>query len=154
MFILAPNQVIEKYPYTIGDLQRDNPNTSFPRNLSEEMLSSWNVFPVKYCPSPEFNEITENCNQINPTLENGEWVMTWEITSASSEEIAERLERKSIEVRQYRNQYLSDSDWVVTRAKETGTNIPTAWKNYRQALRDITSQEGFPHEVVWPTKPV
>jgi hypothetical protein len=24
---------------------------------------------------------------------------------------------------------------------------------YRQALRDITAQSGFPNEVVWPTKP-
>jgi len=27
------------------------------------------------------------------------------------------------------------------------------WATYRQALRDITAQEGFPYEVVWPPKP-
>jgi len=27
------------------------------------------------------------------------------------------------------------------------------WSTYRQALRDITEQEGFPYQVTWPTKP-
>lgn len=28
-----------------------------------------------------------------------------------------------------------------------------AWADYRQALLDIPQQSGFPHNVVWPTKP-
>lgn len=28
-----------------------------------------------------------------------------------------------------------------------------AWADYRQALLDIPQQSGFPHDVVWPTKP-
>ncbi|MGA0926878.1 MAG: phage tail assembly chaperone [Burkholderiaceae bacterium] len=28
-----------------------------------------------------------------------------------------------------------------------------AWASYRQALRDITGQAGFPYAVTWPTKP-
>jgi hypothetical protein len=31
--------------------------------------------------------------------------------------------------------------------------MTTAMAEYRQALRDITSQEGFPYDVTWPTKP-
>lgn len=54
------------------------------------------------------------------------------------------------EVRFKRDSLLSGSDW---------TQLPdapvdqTAWAAYRQALRDITYQEGFPANVVWPTKP-
>lgn len=29
----------------------------------------------------------------------------------------------------------------------------TAWKNYRQALLDVTNQDGFPNTITWPTKP-
>jgi len=36
---------------------------------------------------------------------------------------------------------------------EKGTNIPAEWELYRQALRDITGQAGFPHQVEWPVKP-
>ena len=52
-----------------------------------------------------------------------------------------------------RNQLLAETDWIVTKAKETGTNIPAAWKTYRQALRDITDTYKSQLTVVWPTKP-
>jgi len=151
MYLLAPNQTVEKFPYSIGDLRRDNSNTSFPRQLSDEMLAAWNIFPVKDRPAPAFNPATENCNQASPTLENGEWVMTWEVTPANAEEIAERLERKSAEARQQRNDLLSSCDWTQL------TDAPvdaSPWASYRQALRDITTQAGFPWDITWPEAPV
>jgi hypothetical protein len=150
MYVLAPNQTVEIFPYSIGDLRRDNRNTSFPGNPSEEMLASWNVFPVKDRPAPAFNPATENCNQVNPTLENGEWVMTWQVTPASAEEIAKRLERKSAEVRQQRNQLLNNCDW--TQLVDAPVDA-SPWATYRQALRDITDQPGFPWNVEWPAVP-
>lgn len=54
------------------------------------------------------------------------------------------------EIRKQRNRLLTESDW---------TQIPDctvdkqAWAEYRQALRDITKQVGFPTDVVFPTKP-
>lgn len=54
------------------------------------------------------------------------------------------------QIRQKRNKLLLASDW---------TQIPDctvdkqAWATYRQALRDITSQPGFPNDVVFPEKP-
>lgn len=56
-------------------------------------------------------------------------------------------------VRDQRDKLLSECDWIVIKAKETSTNVPAAWKTYRQALRDISSQEGFPNTITWPTKP-
>jgi hypothetical protein len=47
---------------------------------------------------------------------------------------------------------LNDSDWVVIKAKETGGTISSAWKAYRQDLRDIPSQSD-PDNITWPTKP-
>ena len=55
-------------------------------------------------------------------------------------------------VRTERNKKLAECDWVVTMHKEKGTNIPAAWKTYRQALRDMTSQSD-PQNAVWPSKP-
>ena len=61
-----------------------------------------------------------------------------------------------------RTKRLTASDWVVTMHKELGTNIPAAWKNYRQALRDLPSSatpklDSFGDldltSVTWPTKP-
>src|SRR5210317_1591668 len=52
-----------------------------------------------------------------------------------------------------RNAKLAETDWVVTMHKELGTNIPAAWKTYRQALRDITDTYTSLDDVVWPEKP-
>jgi hypothetical protein len=90
MYILAHNQIAEIFPYSIGDLRRDNPNVSFPRNPSEELLASYDVFPVIAQEPPPHDPITENLGQINPTLVNGEWLQAWEVTPASAEVIAVR----------------------------------------------------------------
>jgi hypothetical protein len=53
-------------------------------------------------------------------------------------------------VRQARTMLLSQSDW--TQVLDAPVD-KAAWATYRQALRDITEQAGFPHSVVWPTNP-
>ena len=57
------------------------------------------------------------------------------------------------EVRVVRNGLLAETDWVVTMHKELGTNIPTAMKTYRAALRDITDSATSLDDVTWPEKP-
>ena len=150
MYVLAPNQTVEIYPYSIGDLRRDNPNTSYPRNPSDAVLASWNVFPVTDEPTPAYNPATQNCNQVNPTLIDGKWVMTWVVTPATPEQIAERTSAKESEVRQQRNALLSACDWTQL----PDAPVPAApWAAYRQELRDVTAQAGFPWQVVWPEEP-
>ena len=66
------------------------------------------------------------------------------------------FQREMKNLREKRNQLLSSTDWIVIKAKETGTTIPTAWKTYRQALRDITENLTTVEEVnavVFPDKP-
>jgi hypothetical protein len=53
-------------------------------------------------------------------------------------------------LRSERNLLLASTDWTQVADAPVGQ---AAWATYRQALRDITSQEGFPHSVVWPNKP-
>ena len=63
------------------------------------------------------------------------------------------------EIREERDKLLAESDWVVTKAVEQnaqdglGVQIPVVWLDYRQALRDIPQQPGFPDNVTWPTAP-
>lgn len=58
-----------------------------------------------------------------------------------------------IRIREERDRLLAECDWVVVKAKETGSNVPAAWKSYRQALRDITSTFDSANDVVFPEKP-
>lgn len=66
------------------------------------------------------------------------------------EQVTEDLSKQ---IRAQRNDLLTQSDWIVIKSYETGTSIPQDWQDYRQALRDITAQDGFPYSVEWPTKP-
>lgn len=61
-----------------------------------------------------------------------------------------------------RDKRLTESDWVVTKATETGGAVSDAWKTYRQALRDLPASSsprlGLDYEldltsVNWPTEP-
>jgi hypothetical protein len=152
-YVLAPNQTVETFPYSIGALRRDNPNTSFPRNPSDAMLASWNVFPVTDKPAPDYNPATENCNQVNPTLIDDQWVMTWLVTPATPEQITERTEAKAAEVRQQRNELLADCDWTQLPDAPLDADAKLAWQLYRETLRMVPEQAGFPHNVTWPEEP-
>lgn len=54
-------------------------------------------------------------------------------------------------VREERDALLVGSDW--TQAKDVPDSVSAAWANYRQALRDVPQQAGFPTNVTWPQKP-
>ena len=56
------------------------------------------------------------------------------------------------EVRKLRNIELKNSDYIASIASESGVGISTAWKAYRQGLRDITKQADV-NNLVWPTHP-
>jgi len=56
-------------------------------------------------------------------------------------------------IRAERDSKLASSDWVILKAFETGAAIPASWATYRQALRDVPTQAGFPNNVTWPTVP-
>lgn len=56
----------------------------------------------------------------------------------------------AFDVRLQRDSLLSKSDWTQTQDAPVDTQ---AWQEYRQALRDVTNQEGFPTTVVWPEEP-
>tara|TARA_R100000541_G_scaffold77_1_gene162 strand:- start:763 stop:1077 length:315 start_codon:yes stop_codon:yes gene_type:complete len=66
------------------------------------------------------------------------------------------FDRAILKLREDRNKLLADSDWEVTMAKEKGTNLSSAFKTWRQDLRDITEGLTTVEEVegvVFPEKP-
>jgi len=73
--------------------------------------------------------------------------------TAAADETAYRTQKDAEQakaVREQRTQKLSDSDWTQI---ADSTADKTAWATYRQALRDITSQAGFPWTITWPDAP-
>ena len=86
-----------------------------------------------------------------------EWLSTdiEQPTDAEIEAEVARLqeEQPAKEARAKRDRLLTESDWVTIRATDTGDPVPTEWLDYRQSLRDITEQTGFPDNVEWPQEP-
>lgn len=62
-------------------------------------------------------------------------------------------EQRSADARTQRDALLAACDWRVTRAIEQGQALDPDWLTYRQALRDISEQAGFPDEIAWPAPP-
>jgi hypothetical protein len=152
MYIKLNNGAIEKYPYSIGELRKDNPNTSFPKNPGAELLAEWEVYWVSDTPMPQV-DYTKDVAEGTPVSTSDGWVQVWVVTDASPEEIESRTQSQSQSVRTDRDEKLSACDWVVIKATETEVPEIEAWKAYRQALRDIPQQSGFPWNVVWPQQP-
>ena len=60
-----------------------------------------------------------------------------------------RPPKTEAQIRSERDQLIAATDWWAT-SDRTMTAAQTA---YRQALRDLTDQAGFPEDITWPTKP-
>jgi len=65
--------------------------------------------------------------------------------------LAEESDRKANANREERNNLLAVSDW--TQMPDYSGAEKESWATYRQALRDIPEQEGFPENINWPTEP-
>ena len=72
----------------------------------------------------------------------------------TAEQLAQEAREAAVEsARAKRDRLLTESDWVTIRATDTGDPVPTEWLDYRQSLRDIPEQTGFPDNIDWPQEP-
>lgn len=83
------------------------------------------------------------------TLLNEQEFASWRIENPEPAKPADEL---AASVRAQRNGLLAETDW--TQAVDVPQEIKDKWAPYRQALRDVPQQEGFPFNVVWPDLPV
>ena len=152
MYVKITNGSVDQYPYTIGQLRRDNPNTSFPKTIPEAILAEYGVFPVGYQGAPEWDQRAHYIEHSNvPELVDGEWVLTKTRHDKTQEQIDAYDAGIAKQVRKDRDTKLADTDWWAV-SDRTMTTEQTA---YRQALRDITDHANFPYltESDWPIKP-
>lgn len=148
----------EAWPVTLERIRFDNPNVSFPKNAEACDFSSYGFEPFRFSDKPDFDDYLQNIEESAPVLSEGVWVQSWSVTEKYSEsektqKIAGRdaasLETdKSLE-RATRNNLLLETDHLAL----VDATLTDAMRTYRQALRDVPQQEGFPNTITWPTKP-
>ena len=81
---------------------------------------------------------------------NGKWYTKYSVSDMDDDAKAALDAQQAKSVRDDRTNRLSECDW--TQLADAPVD-KTAWATYRQALRDVTTQEGFPWSVTWPVKP-
>jgi hypothetical protein len=149
MHALIENGAVAQYPYGLGQLKAAYPLTSFPAQANDEMLAAYGVERVFFSTPPEVTD-TQVLEEGTPVFADDRWTQTFTVRDMTAEEVASRNDAQAAAVRSERNEKLSASDW---------TQLPdapvdhAAWAAYRQDLRDVTAQAGFPWTINWPTQP-
>ena len=155
---------------TANQLKAAHPNTSFPKNITTEVLDHFGYDPVlngaqATVTAPYGVSTRDGVEEIN-----GQWFTRFvagpiftdttdddgNVTTAADNEAAYRTEidnAVATRIRAERDQKLLACDWTVLADSPLTTAKKTEWKTYRTGLRDITAAEGFPHDVTWPTEP-
>jgi hypothetical protein len=154
MYAKIQNGSVVKSPYTIDDLKKDNPQTSFPDQVSDALLAEHGVVTVVVTTKPDTDH-TKNVAFGTPKFnqDTQQWETVWIVEDASQDEINERVLAETEKVRNERNVLIAATDWLVVKHLELNENIPGKWEVYRQALRDVPAQAGFPFNISWPVKP-
>jgi len=132
----------------VGDYRALFPQTSFTSSgPSDEFLAANSAMKVNaWMP---YDEMTEKLSACEPYID-GEWVYTVEVLPLTPEDIEARNEAQANSVRTQRDRLLVECDW--TQLPDSPVD-PLPWRTYRQELRDVPQQAGFPWAVVWPVSP-
>ena len=156
---------------TQGEIRRSMPNTSLPRVWTADICEFLGIDPVLEAPAPktsgEYKAVNRN-GVVQDAL--GNWVFAWverdmfsdyvndegvTVTKAEQEQAytATKDAEAATAVRAERDKLIASCDWMAIKAFEAGTGVATEWATYRQALRDVSAQAGFPNDITWPEKP-
>ena len=148
--LVNDSNAIVEYPYSIAKLKENNKKTSFPKGeLSTEVLNSFNVYYVDETYPINVPVTQKTVMADTPVYSDNCWYITHVAVDRTDEEMENEKEgvRNGIDQRRYNK--LSTSDWMAN----SDVTMTAEWATYRQALRDITAQAGYPLDITWPRPP-
>ena len=159
MYAKILNNEVVKYPYQWTDFEADNNNTNYGYPQPDLLTifpqtdianQGYTVVLVASATKPIINEATQSVEEDTPTLINEVWTQNWVVTTLTSDQQATLTTNESVKIRQQRNAKLTACDW--TQIADAPVD-KTAWSTYRQSLRDLPKESGFPWTITWPTQP-
>ena len=133
-----------------GEFRALHPNTSLPQQLTEELINDMGADVVFEGPQAQPTRYQFAFADGVEQMSDGKWYTKYSVADMSDEAKAVKDAEQAEKTRSQRNQMLKDSDW--TQVADTPVD-KTAWATYRQALRDVTQQSGFPWTIDWPVAP-
>jgi hypothetical protein len=158
MFAEVKNGAVVTFPYDYDTLVQKNPHTKFAQtdllsmySGTEANLNGHELVRVAELDAPAFDKQTQKLVQdLAPTLANSVWSLGWAVQALSQAEQDAQNTAQAKSVRQQRNTKLAECDWTQVADAPVDKAV---WATYRQALRDITGQAGFPWTMTWPETP-
>jgi len=149
-------KTIITYPYTYHSFKKDYPSVSLPIKKFEDreyMKEKYGIIVVVKEEPPFYNEETHYVIwQEIPEYLNGRYVLRAVLKEFKPpEEDTLRYEEIKNEIERARRADLAMSDW--TQLPDVSEEIQLKWREYRQQLRDIPSQVGYPLDITWPVRP-
>lgn len=150
---------------TISEFKAENSSTSFPKQITTDILDSFGYDPVLNgaaadVTAPYGISVRDGVEEIN-----GQWFTRFvagptfvanEEATVAEQEAAYRAsidEKVGTSVRADRDQKLAASDWTQMADSPLTSEKKTEWATYRQSLRDLPTASGFPHTMTWPDEP-
>jgi len=152
MYVKITNGTVDTYPYNVGQLRRDNPNTSFPKSISNAILEGYGIHSVTIATEPTITNRTQINSQNNtPTIVDSTWTLGWTTTNKTTDQITTYDNEVASNNRTTRNTLIAETDFYAL-SDVTMTDAMTA---YRQALRNLPDHSNWPNleSGDWPTKP-
>ena len=150
---------------TVSQFKASYPNTSFPKQITPNILDSYGYDPVLNGPAAVVVAPYEISVRDGVVEVDGQWFTHYVVgpTFVDTEELsaieAEAAYRARIDevaatgIRSERDKKLVSCDWTVLPDNPLEAEDRAAWTTYRQSLRDITTADGFPHSLEWPVEP-
>ena len=142
---------------TVAAFKLTKPNTSFPKQITTDILDSYGYDAVLNGPAATVTAPYGVSTRSGVEEKDGKWYTKFvagPVFANSDEETAYKAKvdaDAATNVRSTRDNKLAECDW--TQADDSPLKAASAWTTYRQALRDVPTQSGFPHTVTWPPKP-
>lgn len=134
-----------KFPYSLGELRRDNPGTSFAADIPDAVLAEHNVFPVTPTPAPTCDPLTHRLEQ-SAVQDGNSWKQQWTVVPRPEAQASDAVRSK-------RDNLLASSDWTQLPDSPLDADAKLVWQLYRETLRMVPQQSGFPWSVEWPPVP-
>lgn len=139
------------YPIAEDNFRQLFPYTSFPTYFTADTVENLGYGIYDFSNAPDVGRY-EKAVEVAPVQnEYGIWRQAYAIEPMDDAEKQQADSYQAASVRAERNRRLADTDWMVVKALEAGQPQDFSVATYRQELRDIPSQPGFPWDIIWPT---
>ena len=149
-YVQSKDGVFVRHIFDVEPTQWDDDNFCFARKLTPEQAVHFGVTKLQITDPPYFDPATQRRDEAPAVLIDGVWCQRYVVSQLDAEDAANKAAEQSAHNRMVRDRMLAACDW--TQVSDAPID-KAAWATYRQALRDVPLQSGFPWTITWPESP-